>query len=62
MSADWAEFTRTRLAAYRADRSRHVRVHGEATVQALDDFYSAVDHHFGSGKLGGLRLCAKRRD
>jgi cyclopropane fatty-acyl-phospholipid synthase-like methyltransferase len=62
MSADWAEFTRVRLAAYRAEHSRHVRVHGEATVQALDDFYSAVDHHFGSGKLGGLRLCAKRRD
>jgi len=32
------------------------------TVQALDDFYSAVDHHFHSGKLGGLRLCARRRD
>jgi sarcosine/dimethylglycine N-methyltransferase len=62
MSADWSEFTRVRLAAYRAERARHVRVHGEATVQALDDFYSAVDHHFGSGKLGGLRLCARRRD
>jgi cyclopropane fatty-acyl-phospholipid synthase-like methyltransferase len=62
MSADWAQFTRARLAAFRADRARHVRVHGEATVQALDDFYSAVDHHFGSGKLGGLRLCARRRD
>ncbi|MCP4335252.1 MAG: hypothetical protein GY785_21580 [Gammaproteobacteria bacterium] len=44
------------------ERLRHVRVHGEATVQALDDFYSAVDHHFHSGKLGGLRLCARRRD
>jgi sarcosine/dimethylglycine N-methyltransferase len=62
MSADWSEFTRVRLAAYRAERARHVRVHDEATVQALDDFYSAVDHHFGSGKLGGLRLCARRRD
>jgi hypothetical protein len=62
MSADWAEFTRVRLPAYRADRPRHVRVHGEATVQTQDDFYNAVDHHFGSGKMGGLRLCAKRRD
>jgi sarcosine/dimethylglycine N-methyltransferase len=62
MSADWAQFTRQRLADYRADRERHVRVHGEATVQALDDFYHAVDHHFGSGKLGGLRLCARRKD
>ena len=42
-------------------RDSHLRVHGEATVQALDDFYGAVDHHFGSGKLGGLRLCARKR-
>ena len=32
----------------------------EALDIALDDFYSAVDHNFQSGKLGGLRLCAKR--
>ena len=62
MSADWAGFTHARLGAFRAERERHLRVHGEATVQALDDFYSAVDHHFGSGKLGGLRLCARKRD
>jgi sarcosine/dimethylglycine N-methyltransferase len=62
VSADWAEFTRVRLGAYRAERARHQRVHGAVTVQALDDFYSAVDHHFGSGKLGGLRLCARRLD
>jgi cyclopropane fatty-acyl-phospholipid synthase-like methyltransferase len=60
MSADWAQFTRARLAAFRSERARHVCVHGEATVQALDDFYSAVDHHFHSGKLGGLRMCARR--
>ena len=62
LSADWAQFTRQRLAAFRAERARHVRVHGAATVQALDDFYHAVDHHFQSGKLGGLRICARRRE
>jgi len=39
------------------------RLHYHATEAldiALDDFYSAVDHNFQSGKLGGLRLCAKR--
>jgi cyclopropane fatty-acyl-phospholipid synthase-like methyltransferase len=60
MTADWSQFTRERLAVYRADRARHVRVHGEATVAALDDFYAAVDHHFQSGKMGGVRLCARR--
>ena len=62
MSVDWADFTRVRLSAYRAERARHERVHGTATVQALDDFYHAVDHHFQSGKLGGLRICATRRE
>jgi hypothetical protein len=40
--------------------ARHVRVHGEATVDALDDFYCAVDRNFQFGKLDGIRLCARR--
>ena len=60
MSSDWAEFVRVRLAAYRADRARHLRVQGEAAVTALTDFYSAVNRHFQSGKLGGLRICARK--
>lgn len=60
MSADWAEYTQQRLSSYRADRERHMRVHGEATVAAMDDFYSSVDDHFQSGKLGGIRVCARR--
>lgn len=60
MSAEWAEFVRVRLAAYRTDRGRHLRVHGEAAVTALTDFYSAANRHFQSGKLGGLRLCARK--
>ncbi len=60
MSSDWAEFVRIRLANYRTERARHLRVHGEATVNALTDFYSAVNRHFQSGKLGGLRVCARK--
>ena len=60
MTDDWAEFTRRRLDAFRADRVRHVRVHDEATVDALDIFYSVVNRFFRSGKLGGIRLCARR--
>lgn len=60
MSSNWAEFVRVRLAAYRADRARHLRVHGEAAVNAMTEFYSAVNRHFQSGKLGGLRLCARK--
>ncbi len=60
MTADWSSFTRERLAAYRSERERHVRVQGVTTVDALDDFYSAVDHQFQTGKLGGLRICARK--
>ena len=60
MTDDWADFTQTRLAEFRAAAERHRRVHGDDTVQALDDFYSAVDYHFQSGKLGGIRVCARR--
>ena len=60
MSDDWAAFTHARLSAYRREAERHRRVHGDVTVRALDDFYSAVDRHFQSGKLGGLRIQARR--
>lgn len=62
MSSDWAEHVRVRLAAYRGDRARHLRVHGEAPVNAMTAFYTAVNRYFQSGKLGGLRLCAVKRD
>jgi hypothetical protein len=29
-------------------------------TDALDDFYSAVDRNFQSGKLGGIRVSARR--
>ena len=61
MTADWADFTAQRLLAFRAGRERHLRVHGEAIVGALEDFYAAVDRQFQSGKLGGIRVCARRR-
>ena len=60
MSSPWAEFVRLRLANWRAERARHLRVHGEATVNALTDFYAAVNRYFQSGKLGGVRVCARK--
>jgi hypothetical protein len=32
---------------------------GHAPGNLLNDFYRAVDHHFQSGKLNGLRICAR---
>ena len=60
MTESWTQFTRQRLAAYRAARERHVRVHGAPTVDALDEFYALVCRYFDSGKLGGIRLYARK--
>lgn len=46
----------------RVERERHQWVHREAKVQARGDFYSLVDSHLQSGKLGDLSICAKRQE
>ncbi len=60
LSDDWAQFTHDRILAYRANRNRHVALHGEVTVAELETFYGAVDRLFQSGKLGGLRAIARK--
>lgn len=60
MSDDWTAFTTARLDDYRAARERHVRVHGRPTFDAMEDFYDLVNRHFRSGKLGGIRILARR--
>jgi len=60
MSDDWMRFTGQRLAAYRAARERHIRVHGAPTYRAMEDFYQLVHDLFRSGKLGGIRWLARR--
>ena len=60
MSESWTQFTTQRLQAYRNSRDRQIRVHGEATFQAMEEFYALVNRHFLSGKLGGIRLLARK--
>lgn len=59
MSDDWTRFTTDRLNDYRDERERHIRVHDEATYNAMEEFYDLVNRHFRSGKLGGVRLLAR---
>ncbi|MEM7193420.1 MAG: methyltransferase domain-containing protein [Pseudomonadota bacterium] len=61
MSDDWTDFTTNRLADYRAARERHVQIHNEATYNAMEEFYDLVNRHFRSGKLGGVRILARKR-
>ena len=60
MSESWTQFTTERLQAYRDSRDRQIRVHGEPTYLAMVEFYELVNRHFLSGKLGGIRLLARK--
>ncbi len=60
MSNNWTAFTTDRLNDYRDGRDRHVRVHDESTYLAMEEFYDLVNRHFRSGKLGGVRLMARK--
>ena len=60
MSDDWTQFTTLRLEDYRNSRDRHIRVHNQETYEAMESFYSFVNGYFVSGKLGGIRLMARK--
>jgi len=60
MTASWTHFVRTRLDAFRAARDRNLRVHGDTTVDGLDDFYATMRSLYEGGNLGGLRLVATK--
>lgn len=62
LSEDWEAFCGARVASWRADRNRHVRVHGEQIYTGLDKFYSVVFRLFVSGSLGGVRVVARMGD
>lgn len=57
---EWTDFVVDRLAAFRAASDRATGRYGAQTVAELDDFYAAVVDLFTSGRLGGLRLTARR--
>jgi len=60
MSDNWTAFTTGRLNDYRDNKERHIRVHDEPTYLAMEEFYELVNRHFRSGKLGGVRLLARK--
>ena len=59
MTARWTDFTARRAAAFRADRPRHIALHGQAITDGLDDFYSTVARLFAAGVVGGVRIEAR---
>jgi sarcosine/dimethylglycine N-methyltransferase len=60
VTADWTAFTAERLAAFRSDRDRLVRVHGEEVADGLEDFFATMAGLYADGVLGGARITASR--
>ena len=60
MSDEWTKFTRNRYLSYNQQKDRHLRVHGEDIYNSINSFYSFINRYFAKGKLGGIRVIAKK--
>jgi len=60
MTDIWSQFTRDRKTSYINQKDRHLRVHGEEIYNNLNSFYTFIDQYFSSGKLGGIRVIARK--
>ena len=61
MTDAWAPFVETRLAAFRGNAARNLRVHGPGLTAELELFYSTVHELFTRGNVGGVRIRARKR-
>jgi len=60
MSESWTDFTKKRITQYHIDKERNIRIHNKEIVESLSTFYNFVGQYFSSGKLGGIRVIAKK--
>ncbi len=60
MTADWTEFTATRLDAFRCSRADYEAKHGSDGYAALLTFYEKMAGYFADGLVGGVRVSARK--
>ena len=60
MTKSWSDFTKSRHKAYEDNIARHTRVHNEAVVENMLYFYNFAMRYLDGGKLGGIRIYAKK--
>ena len=60
MSSSWTDFTKERIKKYNSEKERNIRVHGKEVYDNLNSFYNFVGQYFSNGKLGGIRVVAKK--
>lgn len=56
----WKNFVRERMEKFIENRNRHINIHNIEIVEELEDFYKKMSQLFEGGKLGGLRIIAKK--
>jgi len=61
MTHAWTPFIETRLAAFRANETRNLRVHGPGLTKELDLFYATVHELFTRGDVGGETTFFKKK-
>lgn len=62
VSNEWTDFVVARRIMFEQSREQHIAVHGVEIVDALSQFYSAIDQLFSAGNLGGICFYAERPD
>ena len=60
VSEEWTKFTRNRYVSYNQQKDSHIRVHGDDIYNSINSFYAFIDRYFSGGKLGGIRVTAKK--
>ena len=60
MSSSWTDFTKERIKKYNSEKERNIKVHGKEVYESLNSFYNFVGQYFSNGKLGGIRVIAKK--
>ena len=60
MSSSWTDFTKERIKKYNSEKERNIKVHSKEVYESLNSFYNFVGQYFSYGKLGGIRVIAKK--
>ena len=60
MTKSWSDFTKMRFKSYTENIQRHKRVHNEEIVNNMLDFYSFAMRYLDNGKLGGIKVSARK--
>ena len=62
MTEMWSQFTVERERQFLADRVKFIGLYGETSYAKMEKFYTTVPRMFLGGRLGGVRITARKPD